>query len=92
MTIYHIVLKYFDSIQSLHPPMDKSGSALSPPMMGDCPRGKLVVEKCVSIGDSIGFDMKMVVLACLRIAAVNHDIELKQDMYTKVYYESAVRD
>lgn len=36
--------------------------------------------------------MKMVVLACLRIAAVTYDIELKQEMYTKVYYESAVRD
>jgi hypothetical protein len=36
--------------------------------------------------------MKFLILACLRISAVIHDVELQQDFYTKVYYESVVRD
>ena len=34
------------------------------------------------------FDLKLLILSCIRISAVIHDIELKQDDFTKVYYES----
>ena len=32
-------------------------------------------------------DAKLLVLASLRISAVIHDVELRQDSYTKVFYE-----
>ena len=39
-----------------------------------------------------GFDMKFLILACLRISAVIYDVELPQDAYTKIYYESVIKD
>ena len=38
------------------------------------------------------FDIKMLLMACLRISAVVHDIEVKQHEYTRVYYESIVSE
>ena len=37
-------------------------------------------------------DLKLVLLSCLRISAVIGDLELSQDAYTKVYYDSVIRD
>ena len=41
-----------------------------------------------SNGEMSKFDIKMLLIACLRISAVVHDIEVKQHEYTRVYYES----
>lgn len=32
------------------------------------------------------FDLKMLMLSCIRISAVIHDLEIPQDKYTEVYY------
>jgi hypothetical protein len=32
------------------------------------------------------FDLKMLILSCIRISAVIHDLEISQDKYTEVYY------
>lgn len=34
------------------------------------------------------FDLKLLILSCIRISAVIHDLELKQDDFTRVYYDS----
>lgn len=38
------------------------------------------------------FDIKLLILSCIRISAVIHDIELKQDDFTKVYYDSVSKE
>lgn len=45
-----------------------------------------------SQGSKVNYDIKMVALACLRVSAVWHDVELKVEHYTRTYYESAVKD
>lgn len=37
-------------------------------------------------------DLKLLLLSCLRISATIHDVELSQDKYTQVYYESVVEE
>lgn len=38
--------------------------------------------------EGVKFDVKLFLLACLRISAVIHDIEIKQDEYTRLYYDA----
>lgn len=38
------------------------------------------------------FDVKLTILSCLRISAVINDLELKQESYAKVYYDSVIQD
>ena len=52
--------------------------------------GKLLEEENTTPFEK--FDCKLILLSCLRISAVLYDCELRQDMYTKVYYESCVND
>ena len=43
-----------------------------------------IVLKRIDVAEK--FDAKLLILACLRISAVIHDIEYKQDDYTQIYY------
>mmetsp|Transcript_5083 Transcript_5083/g.8663 ORF Transcript_5083/g.8663 Transcript_5083/m.8663 type:complete len:134 (-) Transcript_5083:702-1103(-) len=56
----------------------------------DSQRETLETEK--SEHDPWGFDLKIVLLACLRIAAVSFDLDISQEQYTKVYYDSVKKD
>ena len=38
------------------------------------------------------FDSKQLILACLRVSAVIHDVEIRQEYYIEQYYNSVLRD
>lgn len=38
------------------------------------------------------FDLRLVLLSCLRISAVLNDIELSQDNYTQKYYNATLEE
>ena len=56
----------------------------------DSQRQSLETEK--NDHDPWSFDLKIVILACLRLSAVSFDLDLSQEQYTKVYYESVKKD
>jgi hypothetical protein len=45
-----------------------------------------ICQKKIVLERDFKYDLKMLILSCIRISAVIHDLEISQDKYTEVYY------